>query len=137
MTPRLPSAAGLVLVACLLSSPAPAAAAQLSWYGDGADLGGTGNWDTTSPDWSADGSTFGAWNNSGSNGANFDYGNSGEPGYVYVAVPVTAANLTFNESGFELYSSGNAITLIGSASIYIAAGCQAASSQRRWRVPRE
>ena len=34
MTPRLPSAAGLVLVACLLSSPAPAAAAQLSWYGD-------------------------------------------------------------------------------------------------------
>ncbi len=130
MTRRFQPAARLLVAACLLTAlAAPAAAAQLSWYGNGAELGGGGTWNTTSPDWSANGVTFGAWNNSGSNGATFDFGSGGEPGYVNVAVPITAVNLTFNDSGFQLYSSGgNALTLIGSASIDVAAGSQAGIS---------
>ena len=102
------------LLAIASLPPAVAAASQLSWYGDGADQGGTGYWDTASLDWSANGSTFQAWNNSNNDGATFDYG----PGYVWVTTPITVGNLTFNDTGFDLFaynSDALAITLAGSA----------------------
>ena len=131
MSPRLPLMIPFVVIVCLLAAGGGATAAtQLSWYGNGTHLGGGGTWNTTSSDWSASstGSTFVAWSNSGSDGATFDY-TSGSSGYVVVATPITAANLTFNDTGFELQGSGsNAITLTGSATVYVASGAQASIS---------
>jgi autotransporter-associated beta strand protein len=118
----------LLAIACWAAADVGAAGAtQLSWYGDGVHLGGGGSWDTTSLDWSASGSTFTAWSNSSDNGATFDYGSGGEPGNVTVAAAITAGNLTFNDTGFTLSSYGGvyALTLAGSATVYVAAGSQA------------
>jgi autotransporter-associated beta strand protein len=120
----------LAAIGLVTSFASSASAVQLTWYGDGSTLGGNGTWDTVSPNWTADGVNFGAWNNSGSNGATFDFASGGIPGYVYIAEPVAAVNLTFNDTGFQLYSGSgtNSVTLLGASSIYVAAGSQATVS---------
>jgi autotransporter-associated beta strand protein len=108
-----------------LTANGAAAATQLFWYGDGVHLGGNGTWNTSSLDWSANGTTFTTWNNASNYGATFDYGARG-PGDVLIASAITAGNLSFNDSGFELTGAGStALTLAGSASIYVASGAQA------------
>jgi autotransporter-associated beta strand protein len=131
LTPtRLQLTLRLAAVGLVIAFASSAEAVQLSWYGDGTTLGGNGTWDTVSPNWTADGVNFGAWNNSGSNGATFDFASDGIPGYVYIAEPVAAVNLTFNDTGFQLYSGSgtNSISLLGPSSIYVAAGSQATIS---------
>ncbi len=129
MSPRSLPILSFVAIACWLAAADGAAAAtQLYWYGSG-QLGGNGSWDdTVSSDWStsASGGTLTTWSNSGNNGAIFDYNSNGYPGLVTVVAAVTAGNLTFNDDGFTLLGNGaDAITLAGSAAVYVASGSQA------------
>jgi fibronectin-binding autotransporter adhesin len=87
----------LILVSLIISSSALQAAA-LYWDGggtSGASLGGSGNWDVTSPLW-FNGTSDVVWPDLSSEDAIF----TGTPGTVTVAVPIIAADLYFtNISG--------------------------------------
>ncbi len=115
------SASVLLAVACFISA-GEAAAAQLTWFGNGADEGGSGNWDTFTLNWSASGSGLTTWSNTANHGATFDNG----PGDVIVDSGVAATNLTFNDTGFFLLATGTgAVTLASPATINVAGFAQA------------
>ncbi len=99
----------VLVMVCFCATQARAQTTQ-TWDPNGAVLGtgGTGTWDTTSPLWTPDGTTFVSWNNAAGDAALF----AGVTGTVTVAV-VTVHDLTFNTDSYVLDSG--TITLTGAA----------------------
>ena len=87
----------------------------------GGPVDGNGNWNTTTPNWSFNGSDV-AWPNNTTSIAAF--GSVGTAGTVTVATPVTAEGLLFNpvSSGTYTIAGTNAITLGGNAESHRRAG---------------
>ena len=130
MTRRFQPAARLLVAACLLTAlAAPAAAAQLSWYGNGAELGGGGTWNTTSPDWSANGVHVRSVEQQRQQRRNVRFRQRRRTGLRQRRCADYRREPDFQRQRVPVYSSGgNALTLIGSASIDVAAGSQAGIS---------
>jgi len=92
-------------------------ASQVYWDADGAAPvdGGTGGWDTTNIRWTADGSTYSAWDNAGNLNAYF----APAAGTVTLDAAITARSLTFATDGYVIDSSArdtNILQLSGGGS---------------------
>jgi autotransporter-associated beta strand protein len=114
----------LALLAQLAAVPL-ASAATLTFDGNTSTTGaqdGLGSWDTTTTDW-WNGSTDVAWDNTTPGNAVFGV-NNGAAGTISVGSgPIYVANITNNPAGSGYYTiSGNTLTLVGSPTIYVAAG---------------
>ena len=102
------------LIGLGLAGPA-AAQTDRNWdvNGTAVNSGGTGTWDTSTPNWSpnSDGVSgpYAPWVNASIDNAIF----GGTAGTVTLSTPIVAHNLTFNTSGYIL--SGNTLTLAGTA----------------------
>ncbi|HEX8915815.1 MAG TPA: autotransporter-associated beta strand repeat-containing protein [Humisphaera sp.] len=117
-------------VAAALAGLRPAAAAPYDWdvgptANDGAVTGGAGTWDTTTPNFTANGgATNVVWPNTAADVARF-----GAPGgAVTVAAPVTAGGLVFSADGYTVQNNGtaaNTLTLGAGSTIDVAAGVTA------------
>jgi autotransporter-associated beta strand protein len=113
---------GLLTVAFIQFFVAFISAADLVWDGDGvAPFGGSGTWDTTSPNWRAGGG-YQAWDNSSADNAIFDT----VGGDVSSATVMNVHNMSFNVSGYSLLVPLN---LVGTTpSIYVSADASATIS---------
>lgn len=85
---------------------------------DGTGLGGSGIWDTTTPNWWNGASADVVWPNSATDTAVF----SGTGGLMTLGAPVLVGGLQFDSDGYTL--SGGTLTLGGAATINVAAGSQ-------------
>ena len=101
-----------------------ASAATLTFDGNTSTTGaqdGAGNWDTTTADW-WNGSADVTWDNTTPGNAIIGVG-SGAAGTIAVGSGINVANITNNAAGSGFYTiSGNTLTLVGSPTIYVAAG---------------
>jgi fibronectin-binding autotransporter adhesin len=109
-----PAVVSVVALLAFLAAAPRANAATLTWSSTGTSsaIGGTGTWDTTALRWTADGSTWSAWNNAGIDTAVF----AGTAGTVALSAPITVGGLTFNTTGYTITGdtlTGNTLTLAG------------------------
>jgi len=118
-----------LLVVCLASGALVAQAGQYWWAGDGANLGGSGTWDTSSNKWrsGSESGAFVAWPNGGSDEAVFTNAFGGTAGTVTLSGTNNASVLSFKTNAWTL--SGGTLNMGSGASTITMANVPANSHQ--------
>ncbi|MEA2735526.1 MAG: fibronectin-binding autotransporter adhesin [Humisphaera sp.] len=104
-------------IATLFGSAALAATSTWDADGPGANTGGSGAWDTTSPLWTQDGgATYVPWSNTNPDSAVF----GPTPGTITLAEPITVGAMTFNSGsdGYVIDLQGFNLTHTGGVTFF-------------------